>query len=82
MSQRCEVRGGKTTTVAFVDYTLDAVGNAFDAFDNSISMTVGTDTATYSHDGADRLTSLTSPGESAITYTWDAASAGTTKAGS
>jgi len=82
MSQRCEVRGGKTTTVAFVDYTLDVVGNAFDAFDNSISMTVGTDTATYSHDGADRLTSLTSPGESAITYTWDAAAAGTTKAGS
>ena len=34
---------------------------------------MGMDTTTYSYDDADRLTSVTPPGESAISYTWDGA---------
>ena len=32
-------------------------------------MTVDTDETTYAYDDADRLTSVTPPGQSAITYT-------------
>ena len=40
-------------------------------FGNRTSMTVGMDETTYSYNEADQLTSLTPPGESAISYTWD-----------
>ena len=42
-----------------------------DAFGNRTSMTVDTDETTYAYDDADRLTSLTPPGDSAISYSWD-----------
>ncbi len=38
---------------------------------NRTSMTVGMDETTDSYNGADQLTSVTPPGESAVSYSWE-----------
>jgi YD repeat-containing protein len=46
------------------DYTYDAVGNRK-------TMVTGAGTTQYACDAADRLTSVTPPGQSAVSYGWD-----------
>ena len=58
------VQGG-TTTLAFVDYTLDDVGNRTQRVD-------GAGTHSYSYDDVYRLTSVTYPGPSTTSYAFDA----------
>jgi RHS repeat-associated protein len=58
------VQGG-TTTLAFVEYTLDDVGNRVERVDH-----LGTHT--YVYDDLYRLTSVTYPGPSTTTYAFDA----------
>ncbi len=47
-----------------VTYTYDGVGNR-------TTMVTGAGTTQYAYDAADRISSVTPPGASAITYTWD-----------
>ncbi len=58
------VKGG-STTLASVSYTLDAIGNRTQRVD-------GLGTHTYAYDALYRLTSVTYPGPSTDTYTYDA----------
>jgi YD repeat-containing protein len=46
------------------DYTYDAVGNRK-------TMVTGASTTQYAYNAADRLTSVTPPGQGAISYGWD-----------
>src|SRR3989304_2373919 len=54
-----------TTTIASVDYTLDAVGNRTQRVDQQ-------GTHTYQYDDLYRLTSVTYPGPQTTSYTFDA----------
>jgi RHS repeat-associated protein len=61
----------RRTSVDYADLGTSDVEYAYDVHGNRTSMVDGTGTTTYAYDEADRLTSVTSPGDVTVGYRYD-----------